>query len=74
MTNIKNCLLCKNYNTHPCECVHCEDYDNFRISEDGKALRKEIYDDGYSNGHRDGYNLGYLDGQSGADYVENGER
>ena len=64
MTNIKNCLLCKNYKTHPCECVHCEDYDNFRISEDGKALREKIYGDGYQDGHRDGYDKGYDDAQA----------
>ena len=64
MTKIKNCLLCKNYKTHPCECVHCEDYDNFRISEDGKALREKIYGDGYQDGHRDGYDKGYDDAQA----------
>lgn len=46
---IKNCLLCKNYNLHPCECTHCEDYDSFRISEDGKKLYKEIFEQGYQS-------------------------
>lgn len=64
MTNIKSCLLCKNYNTHPCECEHCEDWDNFRISESGKALREKIYGDGYQDGHRDGYDKGYDDAQA----------
>ena len=50
MTKIESCLLCKNYNTHPCECEHCEDWNNFRISESGKALREEIYSDGYEKG------------------------
>ena len=64
MTNIKSCLLCKNYNTHPCECEHCEDWDNFRISESGKALREKIYGDGYQDGHKDGYDKGYDDAQA----------
>ena len=42
MTKVKSCLLCENYKTHPCECVHCEDWDNFRTSEDGKNLVKRI--------------------------------
>lgn len=63
MTKIKSCLLCENCNTHPCKCEHCEDWDNFRISEDGKALREKIYGDGYQDGHRDGYNKGYDDAQ-----------
>lgn len=64
MTKIKNCLLCKNYNTHPCECEHCEDWDNFYISESGKALREKIYGDGYQDGHKDGYDKGYDDAQA----------
>ena len=64
MTNIKSCLLCENCNTHPCKCEHCEDWDNFRISEDGKALREKIYGDGYQDGHRDGYDKGYDDAQA----------
>lgn len=64
MTNIKSCLLCENYKTHHSECVHCEDWDNFRISEDGKALREKIYGDGYQDGHRDGYDKGYDDAQA----------
>ena len=39
---VKNCLLCKNYCKHPCECEHCEDYDNFRISENGKHYIKKF--------------------------------
>ena len=66
MTNIKSCLLCENCNTHPCKCEHCEDWDNFRISEDGKALREKIYGDGYQDGHRDGYDKGYDDGEDDA--------
>ena len=64
MTKIKSCLLCENCNTHPCKCEHCEDWDNFRISEDGKALREKIYGDGYQDGHRDGYDKGYDDAQA----------
>ena len=64
MTNIKSCLLCKNYNKHPCECEHCEDWDNFRISESGKALREKIYGDGYQDGHKDGYDKCYDDAQA----------
>lgn len=60
---IKSCLLCENYKTHHSECEHCEDWDNFRISEDGKALREKIYGDGYQDGHRDGYDKGYDDAQ-----------
>lgn len=64
MTKIKSCLLCENCNTHPCKCEHCEDWDNFRISEDGKALREKIYGDGYQDGHKDGYDKGYDDAQA----------
>lgn len=64
MTKIKSCLLCENYKTHHSECEHCEDWDNFRISESGKALREKIYGDGYQDGHRDGYDKGYDDAQA----------
>lgn len=64
MTKIKSCLLCENYQTHPCECEHCEDWDNFRISESGKALREKIYGDGYQDGYKDGYDKGYDDAQA----------
>lgn len=46
---IKNCLLCENYHKHPCECTHCEDYDNFKISKDGKKLYTAIFDQGLSS-------------------------
>lgn len=46
---IKNCLLCENNCKHPCECSHCENYDNFRISEDGKALYAKIFEQGYQS-------------------------
>jgi hypothetical protein len=46
------------------ECEHCEDWDNFRISESGKALREKIYGDGYQDGHKDGYDKGYKDAQA----------
>ena len=64
MSKVKSCLLCENYNTHPCKCEHCEDWDNFHISESGKALREKIYGDGYQDGHRDGYDKGYDDAQA----------
>jgi len=63
-SKVKSCLLCENYNTHPCKCEHCEDWDNFHISESGKALREKIYGDGYQDGHKDGYDKGYDDAQS----------
>lgn len=47
---IKSCLLCKNYCVHPCQCEHCERYDRFRISEEGKALYQEILDTGFKLG------------------------
>ena len=64
MSKVKSCLLCENYNTHPCKCEHCEDWDNFHISESGKALREKIYGDGYQDGHKDGYDKGYEDAQA----------
>lgn len=64
MSKVKSCLLCENYKTHPCKCEHCEDWDNFHISESGKALREKIYGDGYQDGHKDGYDKGYDDAQA----------
>lgn len=46
---IKSCLLCTNYCEHPCECAHCEDYDNFKISQDGKELYEKIFEQGYQS-------------------------
>jgi len=45
---IVHCLLCKNYHNHPCKCVHCENYNNFKFSEDGKKLYEEIFEQGYN--------------------------
>ena len=42
---IKNCLLCKNYNEHPCECEHSDNLDNFSLSKSGKNLISEIEKD-----------------------------
>lgn len=44
---IKNCLICKNYNQHPLKCAHCDDYDKFKLSNDGRELYKEIFEQGY---------------------------
>ena len=42
---MKNCLLCANSGKH-CVCEHCENYDNFIISNEGKLtinqIKKEI--------------------------------
>lgn len=42
---IKNCLLCKNYCQHSCECEHCENYERFKISKEGKELYKKIIEE-----------------------------
>ena len=34
----KYCILCDNYKQHPCSCMHCEDFDEFKMSESGKHL------------------------------------
>lgn len=64
MSKVKSCLLCENYKTHRSECEHCENWNNFHISESGKALREKIYGDGYQDGHKDGYDKGYDDAQA----------
>ena len=38
MTIPKYCILCENYKQHPCRCTHCEDFDEFIVSESGKHL------------------------------------
>lgn len=38
---MKHCLLCKNNNKY-CVCEHCEDYSDFRISEEGESLVESI--------------------------------
>lgn len=38
---IKNCLICK-YNNSPLHCEHCEDKDEFSLSDEGKKLIESI--------------------------------
>ena len=36
------CILCDKYKQHPCNCTHCEDFDEFKMSESGKHLISTI--------------------------------
>ena len=38
---MKNCLLCANSGKH-CVCEHCENYDSFIISNEGKLIINQI--------------------------------
>ena len=38
---MKSCLLCANSCKH-CVCEHCDNFDNFKISKEGKLLLEEI--------------------------------
>ena len=38
---MKSCLLCANSNKH-CVCEHCDNFDNYKISKEGKLLLEEM--------------------------------
>ena len=38
---MKSCLLCANSGKH-CVCEHCDNFDNYKISKEGKLLLEEI--------------------------------
>ena len=41
---MKHCLLCSNLGKH-CTCEHCENYECFKISKEGKSMINQVQKD-----------------------------